>query len=515
MSDALYKDPQPIGQAWLRRELNLPVPPAGSESYVVAGARRTEAHGANAVEFYPRQYATDSTVVAHLRFALRHEPLDLGVIAATMKAIDAANLEDWLRREPTGGFSRRAWFFFELFTGCLLDIPDARTGNYVEALDPTRHFVAERRNSVRHRVSDNLLGDASLCPTVRRTAKLEAQITAQIDHEARALTERYDPITLARAISYLYTKETRSSFAIEGETLTPARSDRFVSVLRAAPAFNLDDAAALIRLQGEIVDPRYAAQGWRNFQNFVGETVGGYREKVHFICPRPEAVPDLMAGWARLTQRLLQSRVEPVISAAVSAFSFVFIHPFEDGNGRLHRFLIHAILAKQNFSPPDIVFPVSAAILRDRRRYDEALEAFSGALTPFIFWDWTSDQEISVKNNTDDLYRYFDATAQAEYLYDRVADTIHRDLKEELCFVAVFDRALAGVSNVVDMPDRRASLFVRLCLQNGGRLAGGRRTTFPELTDGEIAAMEEAVQAATAIEAGEPKQPGVDTGIRT
>jgi Fic family protein len=68
-----------------------------------------------------------------------------------------------------------------------------------------------------------------------------------------------------------------------------------------------------------------------------------------------------MAGWARLTQRLLQSRVEPVISAAVSAFSFVFIHPFEDGNGRLHRFLIHAILAKQNFSPPDIVFPVSAA----------------------------------------------------------------------------------------------------------------------------------------------------------
>ncbi len=73
-----------------------------------------------------------------------------------------------------------------------------------------------------------------------------------------------------------------------------------------------------------------------------------------------------------------------------------------------------------------------------------------------------------------------DATAQAEYLYDRVAETVRQDLKEELGFVAVFDRALAGVRNIVDMPDRRASLFVRLCLQNGGRLAGGRvQVTFP------------------------------------
>jgi hypothetical protein len=503
MSDAAAKDPQPIGHAWLWRELRLPAPPAGSESYVIAGARRTEVHGANAIEYYPRQYATDSTIVAHLRFALRHEPLDLGIIAATMKVVDAAVLEEWLRREPTGSFSRRAWFFFELFTGRTLDVPDARTGNYVEAVDPTRHFVADRRNSVRHRVSDNLLGDASLCPTVRRTARLEAQIAARIDVEARALAERYDPVTLARAISYLYTKETRSSFAIEGETPTPARADRFLSALRAAPAFDLGDAAALIGLQGEIVDPRYAAQGWRTFQSFVGETVGGHREKVHFICPRPKAVPDLMAGWARLTRRLLDSRVEPVIAAAVSAFTFVFIHPFEDGNGRLHRFLIHAILAKQSFSPADIVFPVSAAILRDRRSYDRALEAFAGALSPFVAWRWTSDQELVVDNDTDDLYRYFDATAQAEYLYDRVAETVRQDLKEELGFVAVFDRALAGVRDVVDMPDRRASLFVRLCLQNGGRLAGGRRTTFAELNDAEVAAMEAAVQGAIAAEADE------------
>jgi hypothetical protein len=35
-----------------------------------------------------------------------------------------------------------------------------------------------------------------------------------IDKEARELIESYDPIVLARAVNYLYTKETRSSFAI-------------------------------------------------------------------------------------------------------------------------------------------------------------------------------------------------------------------------------------------------------------------------------------------------------------
>jgi hypothetical protein len=88
-----------------------------------------------------------------------------------------------------------------------------------------------------------------------------------------------------------------------------------------------------------------------------------------------------------------------------------------------------------------VIFPISAAILRDRRSYDQVLETFSKPLSEFIDWHWTSEQEIVVTNDTGDLYRYFDATVFAEYLYDRVADTVRRDLKEELGFVAVFDQA--------------------------------------------------------------------------
>jgi Fic family protein len=402
-----------------------------------------------------------------------------------------AELESWVRAEPTGAYSRRAWFFYEHFTGKTLDLEDARTGNYVEALDPERHIVADRRNSVRHRVIDNLLGGPGLCPTVRRTTRLTEQMGFHIDEEARALIESYDAATLARAVNYLYTKETRSSFAIEGETP--------IAALKAAPAFTVNKES-LIQLQGDIVDPRYAAKDWRDFQNFVGETVGGYREEVHFICPRPQDVPGLMDAWVALLGRVVNGAVDPVVAAAVASFAFVFIHPFADGNGRIHRFLMHHALAKSGYSPPGVIFPISAAILRDRRSYDQVLETFSKPQSEFIAWRWTPQQEIDVTNDTADLYRYFDATVFAEYLYDRVADTVRRDLKEELGFVAVFDRAFTAVREIVDMPDRRASLFVRLCMQNGGRLSAAKRSHFTELSDAEIAQLETQVQEAISAE---------------
>ena len=490
------KERRPIGQAWLRQELGLKIPPPAVESYLVAGARRIEMDGSRIVQLYPRQYAIDDLPASHLRFMLRHEPADLGVLVASLEAIHPGDLETWVRTEPTGAYSRRIWFFYETFTGRTLDLEDVRSGNYVDALDAARHVTGERRRSRRHRVADNLLGGPGLCPTVRRTPRLVERMKPRLDEEALALVERYDPLVLARAVSYLYTKETRSSFAIEGETPTADRTERFVAALRAAPSFDPTDKAALIGLQRNIVDPRYGAADWRDFQSFVGMTIGGYREEVDFICPRPRDVPGLMDSWMVLTRRMLKSGVHPVIAAAVSAFSFVFIHPFEDGNGRIHRFLMHSILAKRGYTPPGVIFPLSAAILRDQRSYDEVLASFSRPLFDFMDWRWTPERRITVRNDTSHLYRYFDATAFTEYLFDRVADTVHHDLCDELGFIAVFDRALLAVREIVDMPDRRASLLVRLCMQNGGRLSARKRKQFRELHDEEIAAMEAAIQEA-------------------
>lgn len=234
-------------------------------------------------------------------------------------------------------------------------MPDASVGNYVGALDPDRHVVAARRNSKRHRVADNLLGEPGLCPSVRITGRLREAMDSNLAGEARALT---------------------------------------------------------------------------------------------FICPRPEDVPDLMNAWIALTRRIAGGDVDPVVAAAVSSFAFVFIHPT---TGEAH----------------------------------------------------TPGRHMVVKSDSAHLYRHFDATVMAEYLYDRVADSVRHDLREELDFVAVFDQALGGVRKIVDMPDRRASLLVRLCMQNGGRLAARKRARFAELTDDEVAAMEDAVLSAMSAGGGQ------------
>ena len=60
-------------------------------------------------------------------------------------------------------------------------------------------------------------------------------------------------------------------------------------------------------------------------------------------------------------------------------------------------------------------------------------------------------------------------------------------------FLAVFDAALRSTLHIVDMPNRRAALLVRLILQNKGELSKGKRTSFAEITDQEVERIETAV----------------------
>jgi hypothetical protein len=321
-----------------------------------------------------------------------------------------------------------------------------------------------------------------------------------IGAEVANLVAVTDPDILARAVSYFYTKETKSSYAIEGEQVSPLRAERFLAALHQAKDFDLDAESDYVELQNRIVDRRYAAEGWRSVQNFIGETGSGFQEIVHCVFPKPEDVPDLMAGLGALGRRLLADDIDPVLAAAAVSFAFVFIHPFEDGNGRIHRFLIHHVLARKGLTPPGMIFPVSAPIVRDQAAYDAALETFSRRIMPLVDWRWL-DGEVVVENDTMRPYRYFDATALAEYIYEKVIETVRIDLRDEIAFLSVFHRARRAVMERVDMPDRRADPFIRLCMQNDGRLSPGRRRQFAELTDREIADLEAAVAQARETQA--------------
>ena len=122
-------------------------------------------------EYYPPVYAP-SGIVGNLKFALRYEPIDLSVYEVLFKVLDAALLEEWIRQEPTGTYVRRAWFLYEALTGKLLDADDVSRTGYINILDPGLHVTGPVRRVRRQRVNNNLLGDNTYCPLMRRTEAL-------------------------------------------------------------------------------------------------------------------------------------------------------------------------------------------------------------------------------------------------------------------------------------------------------------------------------------------------------
>jgi hypothetical protein len=131
--------------------------------------------------------------------------------------------------------------------------------------------------------------------------------------------------------------------------------------------------------------------------------------------------------------------------------------------------------------------------------YRAALQAHSGPLMPFIEWRPTPERNVEVLNETADLYRYFDCTGAAEFLYACVRRTVERDLPREIEYLRHHDDAIRRVMDAVEMPDQVAESLVLFIRQNDGRLSKKRREgEFRKLRDDEVTLIEGIVNDAFA-----------------
>lgn len=492
----------PLGYAWLAREFKLDPIPHFVESFTAEpGVRLTEREGGRIREIYPHTAYRLATVFEHLDFALRREGLHLQLLRGVLPQLGAEEVTEFVRRTPTGANARRVAHLYEAFSGRRLSLPDLAMGNYVPLADPDLYFTGPVERVPRWRINHNLLHTLDFSPMLRRTPELSPDRDKALHQRCAELVGQVPPEIFQRALRFLYAKETRTSYAIEHETPTRQRADRFIGLLSRAGAEDLLRKEALIALQNAIVDPRFAATDWRATQNYVGRTLAPGLEEVHLVPPRPEDLGALMQAWLETARRLAASEhVPPVAAAALVAWSFVYLHPFEDGNGRIHRFLIHHVLAARRFGPPGVLLPVSAVLLNRPADYDASLECFSVPLKARTIYELSDDGVLTVQNATLDHFRYIDATAMAVALHDFLAETIEKEIPAEIRFLRSYDVARAAMRDVVDLPEPSANLFLRLCLQNNGHLSSGKRKlpAFEKLTDEEIARLEQAVATAYA-----------------
>jgi len=480
----LPEEAVPAGYAALIEAFALTVPIPRT---LAAIGPRHKVYKANGWHIFTPRHQPASTLDAQLTFALRYEGLDLAVLKALFQATGPEPIAEIVRAAPTGSYARRIWFLYEWLLQ-ELDLPDATNGAYALVVDPEQQWAIAWTNSTRHRVKNNLPGTAAFCPMIFRTPELNALVSRNLSEQARAFVADVPADLLARTAAFLLLKDSRSSFAIESEDPPQDRIQRWGQVIGEAGrrAIDLDE---LLRLQRIVIgDARFVQLGLRTEGGFVGEhdRYTGAPIPDH-ISAKHQDLEELVAGLTAF-DRLAAPEFDPVIAAAVLAFGFVYIHPFEDGNGRLHRFLIHHVLAARGFNPPGIVFPVSAVILDRIDEYRRTLESYSRRLLPLIRWKPTDRGNVEVLNDTADFYRFFDATPHAEFLFSCVARTIDVDLPAETAFLVGHDTFKKRVSALVDMPDRVMDLLFRFFRQNNGTLSKrAREREFAGLTDDEAA----------------------------
>lgn len=140
-----------------------------------------------------------------------------------------------------------------------------------------------------------------------------------------------------------------------------ARASRFEIPQIIAIHKRLMERAEINRIAGTI----------RTQQNWIGGN--DYNPcGADFVPPPPEEVDELLA---ELCEAINDDLWSPLLQAALIHAQFETIHPFDDGNGRTGRALIHVVLRRRGLAPR-YVPPISVTIAATKSRYIDGLTNF-------------------------------------------------------------------------------------------------------------------------------------------
>ena len=207
-----------------------------------------------------------------------------------------------------------------------------------------------------------------LSPLAGFLIRMESVASSRIEHVEAT------PVAFARAIGGLKENESAMSMVAAGAAIT-----RLIAA--SSEAITLDEilAAHEALTRDDPTESRYAGTV-RDVQNWIGGSQYAPRNAL-YVPPPPEDVPALLDDLIAFANR---DDVEPITQAAIAHAQFESIHPFTDGNGRIGRALIGAILRRRGVTP-HTVLPVASALAADTPHYFALLTAYrSGDVVPII-----------------------------------------------------------------------------------------------------------------------------------
>jgi hypothetical protein len=210
-----------LGYAYLHAHLRLTAfePPIQAK---LGSVTRVTAAGSSML--VPAQVADKTqTWLDHVLFALKHEGVNLQVLAQALPMVPASQMLAGICEAPSGAYIRVACFLWEFF--CKTELQGAPTisGPTIDVFDSKRYITTKGTRNAKWRVNFNGLGSLSYCVTVERTPVMEALLAADILGHARRFVSELAPMAAERAMSWAYLHETQSSFAMENELPSPPK----------------------------------------------------------------------------------------------------------------------------------------------------------------------------------------------------------------------------------------------------------------------------------------------------
>lgn len=477
------------GYTYLIDELGLALPPLGVE--LALGDKSVDEvkpYGSVKIKLLAKHKKIGTTLVEHIETAIQYQGIRLAYLVPIFNKIGAARLTSFIKEKPQSVHRRCIWYLYEWLIGEELDIENS-SANYAPLLDPQFYYVSqEGKKNTRTRIINNMLGNKDFCPMIRKVPKIvecenkDMMLLAQ--EKLKAIYPLMNPELLGRSVEYLYTKETKSSTEIEKESTPSAKMRKFYRVLKTSGSIPLSKRR-LLDIQNEIVRSEKKDDDYRSEEIYVGETrvtwLDGFEENIHFIGPKHEQVASMMNGLLEMHKfLLLDNSLPPMMHAALVSFGFVYIHPFSDGNGRIHRYLIHDVLkSRKQATDQDFIIPVSATILQRMKDYDRVLEVLSKPVMAIINYEMDEKRHsIVINNDINYMYRYPDLTEHVHFLYQMMEVSISKDLIQEVLYIVKFDAVKKAIEDHFDIPNKELNLLIQLALQNNGKIGKSKRNRF-------------------------------------
>ena len=215
-----------------------------------------------------------------------------------------------------------------------------------------------------------LQGVAGLVPSIDwllySAIRKEALLTSQIEGTQATLIDLFDKeagLTVSNTDDVEEVTNYLRAFRWTQDTLRdPKGLPMSVRLLRQAHRLLMDGARGAGRQPGEL----------RKSQNWIGGTRPG---NAVFVPAPPEHVPALLADLESfIHQTDTPDTLPPLVRIGLVHVQFETIHPFLDGNGRIGRLLIAALMEQWGLLSQPLVY-VSAYLKQHQSEYDQRLSA--------------------------------------------------------------------------------------------------------------------------------------------